>query len=86
MREEVTIIQMPDFFCRELFRGFVVKKRSRKGLLRLRLHDQIKPPLTAQIINPYEVTPDEFAQNKVCFICSCKRGLNEESSCVSENF
>ena len=25
---------------------------------------QIKPPLVAQILDPYEVTPDEFAQIK----------------------
>ena len=31
---------------------------------RLRLHEQIKPPLIAQILHPYEVTPDEFAQIK----------------------
>ena len=30
--------------------------------LRPRLHEQIKPPLIAQILDPYEVTPDEFAQ------------------------
>ena len=30
-----------------------------------RLHEQIKPPLIAQIIDPYEVTPDEFAQIKL---------------------
>ena len=27
-----------------------------------RLHAQIKPPLFAQILNPHEVTPDEFVQ------------------------
>ena len=36
--------------------------------LRPRLHEQIKPPLLAQIINPYEVTTDKFAQiNHVLF-------------------
>ena len=29
---------------------------------RLRLHEQIKPRLIAQILDPYEVTPDKFAQ------------------------
>ena len=29
-----------------------------------RLHKQIKPPIIAQILDPYEVTPDEFAQIK----------------------
>ena len=33
-------------------------------LVRLRLHEQIKPPLIAQILDPYEVTQDEFAQIK----------------------
>ena len=32
--------------------------------IRPRLHEQIKPPLIAQILDPYEVTPDEFAQIK----------------------
>ena len=35
---------------------------------RPRLHEQIKPPLFAQILNPYEVNTDEFAQiNHVLF-------------------
>ena len=29
-----------------------------------RLHEQIKPPLIAQIIDPNKVTPDELAQIK----------------------
>ena len=29
---------------------------------RPRLYEQIKPPLIAQILDPFEVTPDEFAQ------------------------
>ena len=33
--------------------------------LRPRLHEQIKPPLIAQILDPYEVTPGEFGQIKV---------------------
>ena len=33
-------------------------------ILRPRLHEQTKPPLIAQILDPYEVTPDEFAQIK----------------------
>ena len=36
-----------------------------KLFLRLRLHEQIKPPLIAQILDLYEVTPDKFAQIKV---------------------
>ena len=32
--------------------------------VRLRLHEQIKPSLIAQILDPYEVTPGEFAQIK----------------------
>ena len=31
-------------------------------MLKPRLHEQIKPPL--KILDPYEVTPDEFAQIK----------------------
>ena len=34
-------------------------------LLRPRLHEQIKPPLIAQILDPYEVTLDELSQIKV---------------------
>ena len=33
-------------------------------IIRPRLHEQIKPPLFAQILNTYEVTPDKFAQIK----------------------
>ena len=33
-------------------------------LFRPRLHEQIKPSLIAQILYPYEVTPDKFAQIK----------------------
>ena len=33
--------------------------------LRPRFHEQIKPSLIAQIIDPCEVTPDEFAQINV---------------------
>ena len=40
-----------------------------------RTHKQIKPPLIAQILGPYEVNPDEFAQ-KSYFICLCGQGLN----------
>ena len=29
-----------------------------------RLHEQINPPLIVQILDPYEVTLDEFAQRK----------------------
>ena len=35
------------------------------SFLRPRLHEQIKPPLIAQILDPYEVTLDEFAQINV---------------------
>ena len=38
------------------------KKMDR--LLRPHLQEQIKPPLIAQILDPYEVTPDEYAQIK----------------------
>ena len=31
-------------------------------LISPRLHEQIKPLLIAQILAPYEVTPEEFAQ------------------------
>ena len=34
-------------------------------LFRPPLYEQIKPLLTAQILDPYEVTPEEFAQIKV---------------------
>ena len=37
---------------------------TQKKSLRPRLHKQIKPPLFAQVLNPYEVTPNEFAQIK----------------------
>ena len=30
-----------------------------------RTHEQIKPPLLAQILGPYEVTPEEFEQRNV---------------------
>ena len=33
-------------------------------VVRPRLHEQIKPPLIAQILDPYEVTSVEFAQIK----------------------
>ena len=32
--------------------------------IRPRLHEQVKPPLIAQILDPYEATPDEFEQIK----------------------
>ena len=35
------------------------------SLIRPRLHEQIKPPVIAQILDPYELTPDEFAQINV---------------------
>ena len=34
------------------------------SLIRLRLHEQIKPPLIGQILDLYEVIPDKFAQIK----------------------
>ena len=40
----------------------------RKVRFRPRLHEQIKPPLIAQILDPYELTPDEFAQIKVVLL------------------
>ena len=40
----------------------VHKLPTSKLALRPRLHEQIKPPLIAQILDPYEVTPDEIAQ------------------------
>ena len=42
-------------------RLFAVRSQTR---LRPCLHEQIKPSLVAQILDPYEVTPDEFAQIK----------------------
>ena len=44
----------------EVCRSHVALQSSRP-----RLHEQIKPPLIAQIMDPYEVTPDEFAQIKL---------------------
>ena len=45
--------------------------------LRLRLHEQIKPPLIAQILDPYEVTAEEFEQIKYV-LCKCKCGLRKQ--------
>ena len=42
---------------------------------RPRLHEQIKPPLIAQILGPYEVTPDEFAQIKVVLFAHVNAAL-----------
>ena len=39
-------------------------KKNRMLALRPRLHEQIKPPLIAQIPDPYEARLDEFAQIK----------------------
>ena len=48
-----------------IFQSCLRLRRSGKfKLFRPRLHKQIKPPLIAQILDPYEVTPDEFAQIK----------------------
>ena len=35
---------------------------------RPRLHEQIKPPLIAQILDPYKVLPDEFAQKSMFYL------------------
>ena len=43
-----------------LLRPAVVKL----NFLRPRLHEQIKPPLIAQILDPYKVTAEEFEQIK----------------------
>ena len=45
-------------------------------LFRPRLHDQIKPPLIAQILDPYEVTPDEFAQIKYVLFAPVNAALS----------
>ena len=36
--------------------------------LRSRLHEQIKPPLIAQILDPYEVSQDKFAQKRLFYL------------------
>ena len=50
-----------------------ITMRSKR--LRPRLHEQIKPPLIAQILDPYEVTPDEFAQIKHTLFAQIRPGL-----------
>ena len=47
---------------RDLNRSRKAKRRGRD--LRPRLHEQIKSPFIAQILDPYDVTPDEFEQIK----------------------
>ena len=42
---------------------------------RQRLHEQIKPPLIAQILDPYEVTPDKFAQINVTLFAHVDKAL-----------
>ena len=42
---------------------------------RPRLHEQIRPPLIAQILDPYEVTPGEFAQINVVLFAHVNAGL-----------
>ena len=45
-------------------RLLLVNYRKSNIKVRPRLHEQIKPPLIAQILDPYEATADEFAQIK----------------------
>ena len=40
-----------------------------------RLHEQIKPPLIAQFLDPYEVTPEEFAPVKYVFFAHVNEAL-----------
>ena len=49
--------------------------------VRLRLHEQIKPPLIAEILDPYEVTPDEFAQISYVLFAH----VNAAYKCVNES-
>ena len=58
-----------DFFlsslrCLDLFpnANFIPQLQFYFVGLRPRLHEQIKPPLIAQILDPYKVTSDEFEQ------------------------
>ena len=41
-----------------------VARKPGQVTVRPHLHEQIKPPLIAQILDPYEVTLDKFAQIK----------------------
>ena len=52
--------------ARQYFVGLlcIFSRNKHPYIVRPRLHEQIKPPLIAQILDPYEVTPDEFAQIK----------------------
>ena len=45
--------------------------------LRPRLHEQIKLSLFAQILDPYEITPDEFAQIKLVLFALVNAALIE---------
>ena len=44
--------------------------------IRPRLHEQIKPPLIAQILDPYIVTPDEFEQIKCVLFAHVNAALS----------
>ena len=48
------------------------------ALIRPRLHEQIKSPLIAQILDPYEVTLDEFAQIKYALCAHVNTALLRE--------
>ena len=45
------------------------------SLLKPRLHEQINPSLIAQILDPYEVTPGEFAQINVVLFAHVNAAL-----------
>ena len=49
--------------------------RPSKSAFRPRLHEQIKPPLIAKILDPYEVTPDKFAQVTVVLFAHVNAAL-----------
>ena len=42
--------------------------RWKRAPFRSRLHEQIKTPFIAQILDLYEVSPDKFAQIKVVYL------------------
>ena len=55
------------------------------ALLKPRLHEQIKPPLIAQILDPYEVTPYEFALIKYVLFAHVNAALGNAIISVSQN-
>ena len=60
---------------RPFFSRAISTSSVRPQSVRPRLHEQIQPSLVAQILDPYEVTPDKFEQIKYVLFAHVNKAL-----------